>query len=330
MAIPKIIHYCWMSGDPFPQDIQKCVDSWSEIMPDYELRLWNTENFDCNMLPYVAEAWDRRKYAFVSDIVRLHALYTEGGIYLDSDIEVLKRFDDLLDNPAFTGFESGNRIGPWLIASEKGNPLIKELLDYYWGRHFCDENGNLDMTPNTVPVTRILTGYGLKPINEVQHLPNITVYPEEYFCPKNPWTNEIKITDNTHAMHYFAGAWNDKASEEMGFIGDIDKNIRRFLGWRRESSDGSEIIIYGTGVVGLRCYECLCQEGLGNIVASFMVTKRDNSWLEIDGVPIKEVTEASPEDKKRLVLIGTNPKSHEAIGKTLKEFGFVRVYSLGN
>ena len=186
------------------------------------------------------------------------------------------------------------------------------------------------MTPNTVPVTRILTGYGLQPVNEVQHLPNITVYSEEYFCPKNPWTNEIKITDNTHAMHYFAGAWNDKASEEMGFIGDIDKNIRRFLGWRRENSDGSEIIIYGTGVVGLRCYECLCQEGLGNIVASFMVTKRDNSWLEIDGVPIKEVTEASPEDKKRLVLIGTNPKSHEAIGKTLKEFGFVRVYSLGN
>ena len=318
-----------MSGDPFPQDIQKCVDSWSTIMPDYELKLWNTENFDCNMLPYVAEAWDRRKYAFVSDIVRLYALFTEGGIYFDSDIEVLKRFDDLIDEAAFTGFESGNRIGPWLIASEKGNPVIKELLDYYIGRHFCDENGNMDMTPNTVPVTRILTSHGLRPVNEIQRLDGITVYPEEYFCPKNPWTNDINITDNTHAMHYFAGAWNDKAADEMGFIGDIDKNIKRFIKWREANGINSDIIIYGTGVVGMRCFECLCQEGASGSVSGFMVTRRDNNWKEIDGFTIKEISESQPEDRSKIVLVGTNPKSHEAIGTTLKGAGFDKVYFLG-
>ena len=329
MAIPKIIHFCWMSGDPFPDDISKCIASWKKIMPDYEIKLWNAENFDCKMLPYVAEAWEKRKYAFVSDIVRLYALYTEGGIYLDSDIEVLKPFDDLLENAAFTGFESGNRIGPWLIASEKGNPLIKEFLDYYQGRHFYDENGSLDMTPNTVPVTRILTRYGLKPVNELQSLPNITVYPEEFFCPKNPWTNEIKITDNTYAMHYFAGAWNDKAVEEMRFVGEIPNNIVKFLDWRRKIDASSEIIIYGTGVVGLRCLECLCQAGVGNAVASFMVTERDNNWKEIDGVAIKEIREAASLDKEKMILVGTNPKSHEAIGKVLGENGFDKVYYLG-
>ena len=329
MAIPKIIHYCWMSGDPFPEDIQKCIDSWARFMPDYEIKLWNTENFDCNYLPYVSQAWERRKYAFVSDIVRLYALYNEGGIYLDSDIEVFKSFDDLLDEPAFTGFESGNRIGPWLIASEKDNPIIKELLDYYVGRDFCDKDGNVDMTPNTVPVTRILTRYGLRPCNEVQRLPGITVFPEEYFCPKNPWTNKVTITGNTHAMHYFAGAWNDKAADEMGFIGDIDKNIKKFLEWRDANKIDSDIIIYGTGVVGMRCFECLFQEGVAGKVSSFMVTKRDNNWMEIDKIPIREVADASDEDRARLVLVGTNPKSHDAIGRSLRDMGFSQIYYLG-
>ncbi len=329
MSIPKIIHFCWLSNDSFPDDIQKCIDSWKRVMPDYQIKHWNLTNFDTNYLPYSAEAWEKRKYAFVSDIVRLYALYTEGGIYLDSDIEVFKRFDDLLDNKAFTGFESGNRIGPWLIASEKGNPLIKELLDYYIGRHFCDENDNIDMTPNTVPVTRILSGYGLKPKNVIQRLENITVYPEEFFCPKNPWTNQVTVTENTYAMHLFAGAWNDKASDEMKFIGEISENIKRFLKWKKENSDKLDIIIYGTGVVALRCFECLNQENASSVVSSFMVTKRDNKWKEIDGVAIKELEETSDSDITKLVLVATNPKSHSVIGKGLREKGYKNIYYLG-
>ncbi len=329
MAIPKIIHFCWLSDDPFPEDIQKCIDSWARIMPDYKVKHWNTSNFDVNYMPYAAEAWEKRKYAFVSDIVRLYALYNEGGIYLDSDIEVFRRFDDLLDNKAFTGFESGNRIGPWLIASEKGNPLIKELLDYYIGRHFFDGNGNVDMTPNTVPVTRILIEYGLKPQNVIQHLQSITVYPEEFFCPKNPWTNKITMTNNTYAMHYFAGAWNDKAADEMKFVGDVWDNIDVFLRWKSENAPEKHIIIYGTGVVGMRSFECINQMKAENMVDCFMVTARENNWREIDRKPIKEIAEASEVDRASLVLVATNPRSHKAIGEALRTTGFKEIYFLG-
>ncbi len=329
MSIPKKIHFCWLSNDPFPPDVQKCMDSWKRVMPDYEIKHWNLKNFDVNIIKYAAQAMEKRKYAFVSDIVRLYALYTEGGIYLDSDVEVFRKFDDLLNNKAFTGFESGNRIGPWLIASEKGNRLIKELLDYYTDRQFCDKDGNMDLTPNTVPVTRILTKHGLKPLNAVQRLENITIYPEEYFCPKNPWTNEVTITENTYAMHYFAGVWNDNAKEEMKFVGEINDYINRFIKWKEKGGDRKNIIIYGTGVVGIRCFECLRQENISETVSCFMVTKRDNNWQEIDGVPIKEVASASDEDRSNMVLVGTNPKSHDSIGQTLDEHGFKNIYYLG-
>jgi len=256
-------------------------------------------------------------------------LYTEGGIYLDSDVEALRRFDDLLDNPAFTGFESGNRIGPWLIAGEKGNLLIKELLDYYKGRHFCDEIGRLDLTPNTVPVTKILSNYGLKPENSLQKLPNITIYPEEYFCPKNPWTNKINITENSYAMHYFAGAWNDKSEEEKRFVGNVDVYIKSFIKWIKSKSLESEIIIFGTGVVGMRTFECLCTEQMRECVCTFMVTKRDNAWKEIDRVTIKEVKDVTESDLEKVVLVATNPKTHEEIGRTLIEKGFENIYFLG-
>lgn len=122
--IPKIIHYCWMSGEPFPELIRDCIDSWKAKLPDYKIIEWNSQNFDYNIIPYTKEAMEKKKYAFVSDYVRLYALYKYGGIYLDSDIKVLKSFDSLLNDKAFTGFESKERIGVWLLASEKQNPFF--------------------------------------------------------------------------------------------------------------------------------------------------------------------------------------------------------------
>ena len=144
--IPKIIHYCWMSGEPFPDLIKDCIESWKNLLPDYKIVEWNKENFDVNMSIFTKEAFEEKKYAFVSDYVRLHALYNYGGIYLDSDIKVLKSFNDLLSNNAFSGFESKDRIGVWLIASEKNNPLIKEMLDCYNNKHFRKLDGTLDLT----------------------------------------------------------------------------------------------------------------------------------------------------------------------------------------
>ena len=207
--IPKIIHYCWFSGDPFPEDIEKCIESWRKHFPDYEIIQWNTSNFDVNMSRYTSEAFSKRKWAFLSDYARLWILYNYGGIYLDSDIEVFKSFDPLLSNHAFTGFESNDRIAAWIFGSEKGNSVIGELLDYYKDRSFILPNGDLDLTPNPVPLTQILIKHGMTRNNEYQILcdGNFTIYPMTYFCPKRPYEKTECFTENTYAMHLFSGAW---------------------------------------------------------------------------------------------------------------------------
>lgn len=182
--IPKIIHYCWFS---YPPDVLACFESWKKFLPDYEIKLWNAKNFDVSICPYVQEAYNERKFAFASDYVRLYVLYKYGGIYLDSDIEVLKSFDSILDNKAFTGFEAPRHIAAWIFGSEAGNPIFKEFLDYYNDRHFIIARGVYDMTPNPVPITNTLVKHGLKLNNELQHLENITVYPTDYFAPFNPY-----------------------------------------------------------------------------------------------------------------------------------------------
>lgn len=326
MAIPKIIHYCWMSGDPFPADIQECIDSWKQIMPDYELKLWNSDNFDVNICQYTKEAMECKKYAFVSDYIRLYALYTEGGIYLDSDVKAIKSFDSLLNEPAFIGFESAGRLGPWLLASEKGNSIIKELLDYYVGKSFYKENGEMDQTPNTIPVTNILTEHGLLPDNRLQKLDCITICPEEYFCPKNPWNGKVNITDKTIAMHLFMGGWNDNAASDLLFISSIGKYVKDFVLGLNE--DDKSVIVYGLGVVGRSVLEEL-KEYSDIAVECVLVTKRDNNWRSVEGVPIIETKESEIVAKDIPVLISTISKYHSPIEKTLREFGYTNIYFLG-
>ena len=120
--IPKIIHLCWMSGDPFPSDIQKCIDSWKRILPDYEIWLWDTKRFDLSTSVWVTEAYDKKKYAFCADYIRMYALFNYGGVYLDSDVEVLRSFNDLLTLPYFIGYESKQYFEAAVIGAEKGNP----------------------------------------------------------------------------------------------------------------------------------------------------------------------------------------------------------------
>ncbi len=328
MAIPKIIHYCWLSGEPFPEDIQKCIDSWKKYMPDYQFKLWDKQAFDCDSLPYTKQALEKKKYAFVSDYIRLYALYTEGGIYLDSDIEVFKSFDELLDNKAFTGMESGRRIGAWLFASEKGNPLFKKLLEYYETRNFLNEKGEMDLTLNEVPTTKIFIEEGLQAENKLQYLENITVYPEEYFCPLNPWTGETKITENTYAMHLFKGAWNQGKSEDVSFVSGINRYISRFKEWM-EKEKRNKVIVYGLGVVGTNALEQLAQQCPDINVEYIFVTKYDNAWDKFDGIPIIEVHNSEFVDKECVVLIATAPKSHDAIKATLAEYGYRNVVMIG-
>ncbi|WP_406538397.1 glycosyltransferase family 32 protein [Fibrobacter sp.] len=214
--IPKIIHTVWFSnGFNYPPDVIKCMNSWKDKLPDYKIMHWNATNVDFSNCPYAKEAFEVGKFAFASDYVRLWALFNYGGIYLDSDVEVLKSFNDLLDNKAFAGFEEKKRIATCVLGCEKGNPLFKEFIDDYNGRHFKLGENQYDITPNPVPITQRLVKRGLKFNNKKQLLENITVYPMDFFCPFNPYRRGKDLfTKNTIANHHFSGAWKNKSSKD--------------------------------------------------------------------------------------------------------------------
>jgi len=224
--IPKKIHYCWFGKGTLPADARNCIDSWKRILPEYDIKEWNEGNFDLDMYPYVREAYDNRKFAFVTDVVRLYALYTEGGIYMDTDVEVLKPLDRFLHHIAFSGFEDEKDVPTGIMASERGSLWAKENLDYYKGRHFVTDDGKLDMTSNVVTITNYMLEKGLKQNNEFQDFPNlIAIYPKDFFCPKSHKTGNIHITPNTYTIHHFAGSWVKKDP-----ISEAEKKIWRKLG----------------------------------------------------------------------------------------------------
>lgn len=208
--IPKKIHYCWFGRGKMPESAMKCINSWKKYCKDYELVLWNEDSFDINSNIYVKEAYENRKFAFVTDYVRLYALYTQGGIYMDTDVEVIKSLDKYLENTAFSGFESDSTVPTGIMASEKGLSIFKELLDYYNDRHFIDECGNMDLTTNVVTITNILKKHGLECNNKYQIISEFTLYPNDYFCPIDVNTKAKKITQNTATIHWFAGSWVPK------------------------------------------------------------------------------------------------------------------------
>lgn len=213
--IPKIIHYSWLSNDPYPETIAKCIDSWHKKLPEYEFIKWDTTNFDVNSCLYTKQAFELKKYTYVSDYIRLYALYNYGGIYLDCDIEVLKSFDPLLLNNAFSCFESKNIIAAWIFGSRKNNPIFKEFLNYYKQHQFILSDGEYDKTPNTIPFTEICKKHGLILNNRKQVLDAITIYPMTYFCPYNPYRKgEDDFSDNTYAVHLFSGSWLDAQSKK--------------------------------------------------------------------------------------------------------------------
>lgn len=209
--IPRIIHYCWFGRGPMPELALKCIESWHYFMPDYEYRLWDEDSFDVTSVPYVKEAYEARKFAFVTDYVRLYALYTEGGIYMDTDVEVLKPYDDLLELSGFTGYEGSKYLPPvtGTMASEPGNAWVKEQLDSYLGAHFLLPDGSMDTTTNTVRITRIMKAGGFVPDGKKQVYKDMYVFPVEYFCPRQT-TGEIIMTNNTYCDHHFMGSWDDK------------------------------------------------------------------------------------------------------------------------
>lgn len=220
--IPKVIHMIWFGGKPFNIAIQKCVDSWKKWCPDYEIKIWNEETFDINTNAFVKEAYEAKKWAFVSDYVRLYALYNEGGVYLDSDVEVVKNFDCLLeDEHVVTGYSSKQWIPAGFMASEKGNCWIRALLDYYTDRHFVLEDGKMDMKVNNEIISTISKEkFGFRSGDLSIEYGNVRLYPRVYFHPYKKQVieftedtlNNIKRyfnidEDKTYCIHYSMGSW---------------------------------------------------------------------------------------------------------------------------
>lgn len=205
--IPKIIHYCWFGNNDLPELAQKCIASWKKYCPDYEIIEWNESNFDINCCDYVREAYEAKKWAFVSDAARLYALVNYGGIYMDTDVEVLRPLDDLLKYEALSGFEAEDRIQTGLMACREGQPLFCELLHDYDNAHFIKSDGTYDTTTNVTRITNICLKYGLRLDNTLQTVNGLTLLPYDYLCPKNFETKIVTLTENTYVIHHFDGSW---------------------------------------------------------------------------------------------------------------------------
>ena len=208
--IPKIIHYCWFGRKEKPLSVLKYIETWKRHFPDYDIKEWNENNFDVYQLSFTKEAYFAKKYAFVSDVCRLYALYTEGGIYFDTDIIVLKRFpEDILSHKAFAGFEHEINIGTGIIGSEKNNVIIKQFLSLYNDMHFF-RRFRFNLSPNVILFTNILIKHGLKRDNSYQDLNEITIYPQNIFCCKDCRTKEYYNNSDSLSIHDFSGLWTDK------------------------------------------------------------------------------------------------------------------------
>lgn len=203
----KIIHYCWFGRGPLNDLAKKCIDSWKKYCPDYEIKQWNEDNFDIHCCKYAEEAYEAKKWAFVSDVARLYALIEQGGIYMDTDVEVIRPLDDLLKYDAVAGFESETHIGTGFISCNKSNPLLKEFLYEYDNLHFIKEDGSYDVTPNVNRLTELCVKYGFKPDNTFQTINGFTFLPKDYLCPKDWLTKEMNMTKNTFIIHHFDGSW---------------------------------------------------------------------------------------------------------------------------
>lgn len=211
--IPKIIHYCWFGGKAKPELYYKCKKSWEKCCPDYQIIEWNEDNFDVSLCPlYVRQAYELEKWAFVTDYVRLQIIYKFGGIYLDTDVELKKTLDSLLNFKAFFAIESGGEIATGLgFGAENGNTLIWDLMKDYLSIPFILENGQFDRTGCPLRNLHVFIDYGFNNRDVYQIIGDqVCIMPTEFFCPINYYTGERKITKNTIGIHWYAASWQSE------------------------------------------------------------------------------------------------------------------------
>lgn len=233
--IPKVIHYCWFGGKSLPKSAERCIDSWKKYLPDFEIKRWDESNFDVNRIPYTKEAYSVGKYAFVSDYARLWVIYNYGGLYFDTDVEVIRPLNDIVMNGAFFGVEfkdvSKITVNPGLgYGAPAGSTALKHLMNRYERLHFINEFGEICYKNIVEITTEYLIVNGLQNTNRIQCCSGFTIYPVDFFCPISYETKVMCITNNTHTIHHFAESWVPKSTRVKNAIGRIfGKRFIRFL-----------------------------------------------------------------------------------------------------
>ena len=231
--IPKKIHYCWFGKGPLPKSAKKCIASWKKYFPGYEIIEWNESNFDVYKIKYTKQAYDAKKYAFVSDFARFDILCRFGGVYFDTDVEVIKPFDDILEAGPFMGLEidSGEgeiKVAPGLgLAAEPGMDVYKSVIEFYERQNFINEDGTQNPEAVVAMTTKVLRENGLADVPGIQTVGGIKIYPKEYFNPMNNNTGRLTITDNTHSIHLYTMSWMSKPQRLRS---GITRRIHRLLG----------------------------------------------------------------------------------------------------
>lgn len=211
--IPKIIHYCWLSGDPIPDDLQKWMATWKRVLPDYEFILWDKNRFDINSVAWVKEAYEAKKYAFAADYIRQYAVYTMGGIYMDMDVEVVRPFDELLNRDYMIGAEVGLEIEAGVFGAEKGCEIMQWCLDFYNNHHFKNTDGTLNQKGAPQVMKECIMAHKKIMISKEWECNNdqiAYILPFDYLTAKSGDTGVVKKTQNTRTVHHFAGSWLNK------------------------------------------------------------------------------------------------------------------------
>ena len=209
--IPKVIHYCWFGGNPIPDKYKKWMESWHKYCPDYEIVEWNESNYDVTKNAYMYEAYQCKKWGFVPDYARLDIIYNHGGIYMDTDVELVQNLDDLLYQDAYFGFEREENVNLGLgFGAVAKSDILLQMKKYYENHHFIKENGEMNLTASPVIQTKILQKKGLRLDGEYQRFGNVSIYPEKVLSGKCPYTRRVRLTPYTRSIHHFEATWTDE------------------------------------------------------------------------------------------------------------------------
>ena len=214
--LPHVIHYCWFGHGEKPELILRCIDSWRKFLPGFEIKEWNEDNFDVDTIPYTRDAYAARAYAFVSDYARFKLLYEQGGLYFDTDVEIIRPMDDVIAKGPFMALESDGSYDPLAVnpglglGAVPGMQLYKDMLDGFASLSYMTESGVRNPYSMIQMVTEMLVGQGLRGTGEIEHVGGVDVYPVEWFNPFDDATGRLRVTDNTRAVHWYDKSWMPK------------------------------------------------------------------------------------------------------------------------